>query len=464
MSTSDSATLQRHLDTMTGLRQRGLSVLQPFWFGKTGEDHIDTLLRLAEFPDGARILDIGCGVGGCAELMYKRRPDLKFVLLNFSETQLNECPDGFEKRLADAHALPFENGSFDAVMFHAAIGNMEFCRAFLEATRVLKTGGIMLVNEIERVSGDNDLMRKVLMYSAVPDSEMQRIAESANLSVVKYNPPVQREFLKEIWSEGVGYDEVVAGTRAAVWRLVKNAGINLDYIGRFKKPALQFSGGKDSLALLHLFGPVLDRITVYNLDTGDGCPETRAVIEDAKKWVPHFETIQSDVSAWKAANGWPSDLVPARAHEIGLLYGMNSFKLSNRFDCCCANLMAPMQARMQADGVDLIIRGTKHADTGRVPHEGPAGWCHTWLPIREWSHDDVFSYLKQVGAMHNPIYDHFRSISAPECLHCTAWWDDGKSRYLKARHPEVYNEYIHNLKLIAGVVTGHISDLTQELQ
>jgi phosphoadenosine phosphosulfate reductase len=143
---------------------------------------------------------------------------------------------------------------------------------------------------------------------------------------------------------------------------------------------------------------------------------------------------------------------------------MNPFGLSNRFDCCYNNLMLPLNERILADGVDLVIRGTKHADTGRVPTEGPAGAYHVWLPIRDWSHDEVFSYLKQVGAMENPIYDHFRAISAPECLHCTAWWDDGKSKYLKARHPEIYWEYQQNLRTIAGVVAEHLADLERELQ
>ena len=36
-----------------------------------------------------------------------------------------------------------------------------------------------------------------------------------------------------------------------------------------------FSGGKDSRALIELFRPHLDGITVYHLDTGDMFPEIR---------------------------------------------------------------------------------------------------------------------------------------------------------------------------------------------
>jgi phosphoadenosine phosphosulfate reductase len=465
MATQDHAQLKNLLDNHPSLRSQGLTVLQPYRFGPSDEAHTIYLLSVAEFPTGASVLDIGCGVGGCAALMRELRPDLKFTLLNFSQTQLDECPDGFTKCLADAHALPFASKSFDAVMFNAALGNMDFNRAFLEASRVLKVSGVMLVNEVERVSGDNALMQKTLLYSAISGAEMQRIAESANLSIESYAPIVCSEFLRGIWSENASYDEVFAGTRPGVWRLVKQAGINLDYVLRFKKPALQFSGGKDSLALLHLLKPVLDKITVYNLNTGDSCPETVAVIEDAKTWIPNFVQVQSDVHAWKATNGWPTDLVPARAHAIGLLYNMNPFPLSNRFDCCHQNLMIPMHEAAVRDGVDLFIRGTKQADTGRVPHEGPIeGGAHVWLPIRDWSHDDVFTYLRDVSAMSNPIYDHFKAISAPECLHCTAWWDDGKSRYLKALHPEIFREYQQNLRTIVNTIGSHLNDLKSELE
>lgn len=458
--------LQQLLDNQPNLRDRGLVILQPYRFGPTDQAHTGFLLDAAGFPRGASVLDIGCGVGGCAEAMHAMRPDLKFTLVNFSETQLRECPETFERKLADAHALPYPSRSFDAVMFNAALGNMDFNRAFLEAARVLKVGGVMLVNEVERVSGDNRRMYELLAYAAVDASELERIGESANLSVERFTPPVAFEYLKSLWDDrGGSYGEAFDGTRPGVWRLVKRPGISLDYINRFKKPALQFSGGKDSLALLHLLKPVLDKITVYNLNTGDSCPETVAVIEEAKTWIPNFVQVQSDVNAWKAANGWPTDLVPARAHAIAMLYAMNPFPLSNRFDCCHQNLMVPMHNAALRDGVDLFIRGTKHADTGRVPHEGPVenGAC-VWLPIRDWSHDDVFTYLRDAGAMGNPIYDHFRAISAPECLHCTAWWDDGKSRYLKARHPEVFREYQQNLRTIASVVSGHLNDLKAELE
>ena len=235
-------------------------------------------------------------------------------------------------------------------------------------------------------------------------------------------------------------------------------------LARFRKPALQFSGGKDSLACLYLLRDQLDRLPVYWLNAGDGCPETLAVIDQVRAWVPNFIEVRSDARAWRREHGDPSDLVPAKAHVLGVAYGMSTARLMGRFDCCYSNLMAPMHARMVADGVDAVIRGTKVADTGVVPAEGPTPWYEVVLPIRNWSHAKVFAYLEAVGAPVNPIYEHFTGISAPECMSCTAWWDDGKAAYFKARHPERLSEYRADLKAIKAALQSHLADLETELK
>lgn len=232
---------------------------------------------------------------------------------------------------------------------------------------------------------------------------------------------------------------------------------------QYQRPALQFSGGKDSLACLFLLRGQLDRITVYWVNTQDGCPETLAIVDQVRPWVPNFVEVTTDAKAWRSENGDPSDLVPASGHLLGQAYGLGALPLTNRFDCCYANLMLPMHARMVADGVDAVIRGTKLADTGKIPHEGPTGFYDVLLPIKDWTHAQVFAYLESVGAPRNPIYDHFTSISAPECMTCTAWWDDGKAAYFKARHPQRLGEYRVQLTRIKESLRSHLNDLEFEI-
>lgn len=233
---------------------------------------------------------------------------------------------------------------------------------------------------------------------------------------------------------------------------------------RYSRPALQFSGGKDSLACLYLLREHLDRITLYWVNTLDQCPETVAVVDQVRAWVPNFVEVRVDAGAWRKQNGDPVDAVPASAHMLGVAYGMSDIRLSNRFDCCFHNLMKPMHDRMVADGVDAVIRGTKLADTGRIPFEGQTGHYEVLLPIKHWSHEQVFQYLREVGAPCNPVYDHFKGISAPECISCTAWWDDGKSAYLKALHPERLGGYRLSLERVRDALRTHLKDLDSEIE
>lgn len=235
-------------------------------------------------------------------------------------------------------------------------------------------------------------------------------------------------------------------------------------LSTFSKPALQFSGGKDSLACLYLLRPQLERLTVYWVNTNDTCPETLSVVDQVRPWIPNFVEIRSDSPAWRRLNGAPSDVVPAVNTFIGNACGMSKMRLSGRFDCCASNIMLPLHNRMLADGVDAVVRGTKLTDTGTLPAEGPSEFYHLILPLRDWSHQQVFSYLREVGAPENRVYDHFRSISAPECMGCTAWWDDGKAEYFRARHPERLPEYKITLSAIRDELRRQLRVLDNELE
>lgn len=235
-------------------------------------------------------------------------------------------------------------------------------------------------------------------------------------------------------------------------------------LSAYRKPALQFSGGKDSLACLYLLREQLERVTVYWMNPGDGCPETQEIIDLVRPWVPQFIEVKGDVAAWRATYGEPTDLAPASAHPLGVAYGMSRRKLVGRFDCCYHNIMAPMHQRMLDDGVDAVIRGTKLCDTGTLPAEGWTEHYDIVLPLRDWSHRDVFAYLDRVGAPFNQIYQHMKGASAPECMGCTAWWDDGKAAYFKARHPERLAGYRASLIDIQHALRTHLADLETELK
>lgn len=234
-------------------------------------------------------------------------------------------------------------------------------------------------------------------------------------------------------------------------------------LDRHGRGALHFSGGKDSLALVYLLRPHWDRLALYHVDTGDLLPEVREIVDWVEAMVPDFRRIETDTKAWTEAVGLPSDLVPTTSTPMGLAIGASRRRIVDRFECCAANLMAPMHRRMIEDGVPLVIRGTKRADLARLPHEGgetSVGY-ELWLPLLEWSHDQVFDFLREVGAPICRVYEH--RVNSPECATCPAWWSEGRAEYLRKHHPDLHDAYRAKIATVAAEVTPHWNALQGEL-
>ena len=234
-------------------------------------------------------------------------------------------------------------------------------------------------------------------------------------------------------------------------------------LDRHGRGALHFSGGKDSLALVYLLRPQWDLLTLYHVDAGDLLPEVREIVDMVAAMVPAFRRIETDAKAWTAAVGLPSDLVPTTSTPMGLAIGASTRRIVDRFECCAANLWAPMHHRMIEDGVPLVIRGTKRADLARLPAEdGDTRMGYElWLPLLDWSHDDVFAYLREVGAPICRVYEH--KVNAPECATCPAWWSEGRAEYLKKHHPDLFATYRAKLATVAVEISPHWNALKGEL-
>lgn len=239
--------------------------------------------------------------------------------------------------------------------------------------------------------------------------------------------------------------------------------IDLTPLDRHEKISLSFSGGKDSLACVYLLRAHWDRIKFYHNDTGDLLPEVRDVVSQIEAMVPHFVRIQGDVRSWTATYGMPTDLLPYSAHDIGRAAGQDGARIVTRYNCCFVNLMWPTWQRIKDDGNTLCIRGSKRADTPKMPTRSgeTLEGIEFWYPIQDWSHAEVFAYLDSVGAPRNRIYDHV--TNAPECARCTAWWGEGRAAYLKRFHPELFADYMTGLGIVAGEITESVVNLRREM-
>ena len=112
---------------------------------------------LPRLRPGMRVLDVGCGPGTISTGLARAVApgEVHGVDMEASQVELARSvaeAEGVENahfRVADAVALPFEDGSFDAVHFHNVLVHVPDTGAALaEAKRVLKPGGVIGCREI----------------------------------------------------------------------------------------------------------------------------------------------------------------------------------------------------------------------------------------------------------------------------------------------------------------------------
>jgi len=228
--------------------------------------------------------------------------------------------------------------------------------------------------------------------------------------------------------------------------------------------ALQFSGGKDSLAALYLLRTHWERITVYWLNTGNAFPETHALMAQTRDAVPNFVEVQGDQEASFSQHGYPSDLVPAEHTPIGVACGGSPGPLiQGRYDCCWRVLMKPLHDRMVEDRITLIIRGEKSADAHRAQHGSFFDGISYYSPIENWTDTMVLRYLRSQHIALPRFYEEGHNTSF-DCMDCTAWWGEGRAAYLKRHHPAHYERLMSRLNEIEHAILWHARPLQKELE
>lgn len=234
-------------------------------------------------------------------------------------------------------------------------------------------------------------------------------------------------------------------------------------IDRHVRIALQFSGGRDSLACLYLMKPYWDRLTVYWCDTGAAYPETIALMQKIRDMVPNFAVIQGQQPQVIEQFGLPSDIVPVNATPIGRLVGSDAPLIQDRYSCCIRSMMQPTLERMLADGITLVIRGQKTKDRLKSPvrsgevHDG----VEYFFPIENWDSRKVMRFLEDEGAPIPRFYEMLNGM--PDCMTCSAWWEEGAAKYLRRYHHAQFLENQQRLDIINTAVGEHIAAFNREV-
>jgi SAM-dependent methyltransferase len=122
------------------------------FFGSTTSQAVEPLLDAASVAAGTRVLDIATGPGYVAGEAARRGASVVGVDVAAAMVALaRRLHPGLEFREADAHALPFEDASFDAVVGNFAIlhlGRPE--EAVAEFARTLAPGGTLALTVWDR--------------------------------------------------------------------------------------------------------------------------------------------------------------------------------------------------------------------------------------------------------------------------------------------------------------------------
>jgi len=177
-------------------------------------------------------------------------------------------------------------------------------------------------------------------------------------------------------------------------KIEKSKEVIKEAIEKYPKVGLGFSGGTDSLVLLHLILPLKKNMPCVFVDTQHEFPETydfvnKVVIE----WdIKDFQKVRAD---------------EIRTEEFKKEFGFKTPEFTIAYDGY--HKIAPMMKVIGDRGFDAFfvgLRGVEHEERAKEvffsPRQNPD---HTRVhPLLFWKQEDVLDYVKKFNLECNPLY------------------------------------------------------------
>jgi ubiquinone/menaquinone biosynthesis C-methylase UbiE len=131
----------------------------------------DRALALCGLPEGARVLDVGCGVGATVEFLCRERRcaafgvDASSLLL---KQGIERSPD-LALLQGAAEQLPFREECFSALFCECVLSLVHApASALREFARVLQPGGYLILSDVyARVAGETQSLRELPVHCCI---------------------------------------------------------------------------------------------------------------------------------------------------------------------------------------------------------------------------------------------------------------------------------------------------------
>jgi len=204
---------------------------------------------------------------------------------------------------------------------------------------------------------------------------------------------------------------------------------------RMKKPYVSFSGGKDSLVMLHL---VLERkqdIPLVYWDADASNPDTEKFLK-------------------LIVEEWDLDLIRFKTESMMSVfrrYGVNHPQIEQK--TMIATVYNPIKKLMKEYDFDGVFVGLRREESfGRrqlIKYRGSlfrneSQGVLECLPVAYFTVEDIWAYITSKGLPYNAVYDH---TSIPRNEIRVSYWcgesarEFGRFVWLKKEYPELYNKF-----------------------
>ena len=189
-------------------------------------------------------------------------------------------------------------------------------------------------------------------------------------------------------------------------KIRKSQEIIKESLEKYPIVGLGFSGGTDSLVLLHLALPIIQKnLPIIFVNTQHQFPETYEFIEKTiKKFgLENFHKVKAEENKFESFK-----------EEFGL-------KTPEFTEACCEyhkiNPLKKAIKDLKLDALLIAIRGVEHEERAKESIFSPReGHCRVH-PLLFWTQEEILEYVKMFEIETNPIY--MQGYSSLGCVPCT---------------------------------------------